>query len=224
LTASTHPAPRAGEGDLSGLRVEDRDYLLIALAEIFALLAEVFLDPEADVKVRFLGILRKCPERCPGLAGLPGALRDLVGHCEAPQDQARSYVRLFLGGSGSSIVQLYESVYTYGTVMVPEVLNDLNALSESEDLGPRSRGSLPPDHLGCELEMLARLLTAVTLAGDPVATERRTAAVRALLSRHLIGFARHFTRRLDAARPHPYYRKAADALVEGVQACALVLG
>jgi TorA maturation chaperone TorD len=213
---------RKGRGSTVELR--ERDSLIASLAEIFTILAEVFLDPEADVKVRLRGLLARCPEDCPGLAGLPGALRGMVDHCEAPQDQAAQYVLLFLHGNGNATVQLYESVHTHGMLMAPEVLDDLNALRDSEDMPPKVRIALPPDHLGYELEILAHLLTEMEREQDPVAQRRKAKAARVLLSRHLIGFARHFMKSLDEARPHPYYRKAGDALVEGLQACTLLLG
>ena len=210
---------RGFDGDNS-----DRHSLITSLAGIFSILSEVFLDPEADVKVRLRGLLARCPEHCPGLAGLPGALRDMVDHCEALQDQAAHYVHLFLHGNGSPTVQLYESVHTHGMLMAPEVLDDLNALRESVNMPPKARIALPPDHLGYELEILAHLLTEMERGQNRKERDRKAKAAQVLLSRHLIGFARHFVRSLEEAGPHPYYRKAGEALVEGLQACTLVLG
>ncbi len=197
--------------------------LLASLSGVFAVLSEVFLEPEADVKIRLAELLNQCPVHCPGLEGLPVALAGMLEHCDPSQRQAVEYVRLFLHGSGNPTVHPYESVYTHGRLMAPECLEDLRALHEAAGIRPRTGVSLPPDHLGLELEFLAYVLERVA---GPAGTEAQgwQTIAETLLRRHLVPFGRHFVRRLEEAKPHLYYACAGEALVHGLHACTLVLG
>lgn len=201
-----------------------REDLIGALSEVFSILSEVFLEPEADVKVRLAGVIGRCPERCPGLDGLPGALASMVEHCGKPQHQAVEYVRLFLHGNGNATVHPYESVFTYNRLMAPECLGDLKALHESAGIRPRKGLTLPQDHLGLELEFLSYILAGFAQAEDAEEQERWRETAGVLLRRHLVPFGRQFVRKLGDARPNPYFASAGDALVEGLHACTLLLG
>ena len=198
--------------------------LVPALSSVFSLLSEVFLEPEADVKVRLGEVLACCPARCPGLEGLPGALRSMMEHCEPPNGQAMEFVRLFLHGNGNATVHPYESVYTHGHLMAPECLDDWRALHEDVGIHPRGDIHVPPDHLGLELEFLAYVLSRIASEEEPAESKRIRAAAETALRRHLVPFSRRFVARLSEARPNPYYASAGGALVEGLHACAIVLG
>jgi len=207
----------------SVLAAGERDLLMPTLSGVFAVLSEVFLEPEADVKVRLAQILAGCPTHCPGLDGLPTALAGMLSHCGPSQIQAMEFVRLFLHGNGNPTVHPYESVYTHGRLMAPECMEDLRALHEAADIRPRAAVSLPPDHLGLELEFLAFVLERI--AEGEVTEERRWRVItETLLRRHLVPFGRHFARRLEEAKPDPYYASAGEALVHALHACTLVLG
>ena len=201
----------------------ERSSLLASLSGVFAVLSEVFLEPEADVKIRLAELLNQCPDECPGLDGLPVALAGMLRHCDPSQHQAVEYVRLFLHGSGNPTVHPYESVYTHGRLMAPECLEDLRALHEAAGIRPRTGVSLPPDHLGLELEFLAYVLERI--AGlDGAEAQAWQVIAETLLRRHLVPFGRHFVRRLEEARPHLYYASAGEALVHGLHACTMLLG
>lgn len=197
--------------------------LLASLARVFAVLSEVFLEPEADIKIRLAELLNQCPAHCPGLEGLPAALAGMLEHCGPSQHQAVEFVRLFLHGSGNPTVHPYESVYTHGRLMAPECLEDLRALHEAADIRPKTGVSLPPDHLGLELEFLAYVLARAT-ESEASEAHRWQGIAETLLRRHLVPFGRHLVRRLEEAKPHLYYACAGEALVQGLHACALVLG
>lgn len=194
-------------------------------ADLFALLAEVFLEPEADVKVRLAALLGRCPDKCPGLESLPAAIRNMLEACEKPRELAVEYVRLFLHGDRLPTIHPYESVHTYGRLMAPECLNDLKQLYDQADIRPKAGMALPPDHLGLELEFLSYVLRNLDEApeGSAEGETWRTLAGH-LLRRHVIPFARVFTRRIENADPHPYFRFASQVLVEALTASVLTLG
>ena len=119
-------------------------------------------------------------------------------------------------------VHPYESVYTHGRLMAPNA----GGLAGS----PRVRGhpaphgvSLPPDHLGLELEFLAYVLERVA-GQDATEAQGWQVIAETLLRRHLVPFGRHFVKRLEEAKPHLYYASAGEALVHGLHACTLLLG
>lgn len=211
-----------GEAVVASAGMEERP-AMPALSCVFAVLSEVFLEPEADVKVRLSEILARCPSYCASLKGLEAALAGMEKHCGPSQSQAVEFVRLFLHGSGNATVHPYESVYTHGRLMAPECMEDLRALHEAADIRPRTGVSLPPDHLGLELEFLAFVLVRAT-ESEASEAQRWQGIAETLLRRHLVPFGRHFVMRLGEARPHPYYAYAGEALVQGIHACALLLG
>ncbi len=198
--------------------------LVPALSSVFSLLSEVFLEPEADVKVRLGEVLAFCPVNCPGLEGLPKALQGMIENCEPPNGQAMEFVRLFLHGNGNATVHPYESVYTHGHLMAPECLDDWRALHEEVGIHPRGTLHVPPDHLGLELEFLAYVLSRIASEGDHAESQRVRAAAETALRRHLVPFSRRFVARLSGAGPSTYYASAGAALVEGLHACVIILG
>jgi len=200
------------------------DTLLPALSSVFSLLSEVFLEPEADVKVRLGEVIASCPAECPGLEGLPEALHRMMENCESPNGQAMEYVRLFLHGNGNATVHPYESVYTHGHLMAPECLDGWRTLHEAVGIRPRGDLHIPLDHLGLELEFLAYTLSRLAAEADPEELERLRTAAETALRRHLVPFSRRFVARLTEARPSPYFAGAGVALAEGLHACALLLG
>lgn len=199
------------------------DPLLLPLSEVFGLLSEVFLEPEADVKARLAAVLGRCPERCPGLDGLPGALRSMMEHCGPSHDQALEFVRLFLHGNGNRTVHPYESVYTHGQLMAPECLESWKALHGEVGIHPRADLRVPPDHLGLELEFLSYALTRFHAEPEPRTRASLGAAAATALRQHLIPFSRMFVGRLTEAQPSPYYANAGRSLVEALHASTLLL-
>ncbi len=207
----------------SGRDDADRRQVIGALAELFDLLGEIFLEPGSDAGGRIAGLARRCPADCAGLRGLPAALADMDGAREAREPLSVAYAGLFLHGDGRATVHLYESVHTQARLMAPECLDDLKALHDAADVRPRGGPGVSPDHLGMELEFLSFLLANLGEAGTPDEQRRWTTLARTLLQRHLAPFGRLVAGRLEGAEAHPYYRAAARALVEGLHACAILL-
>lgn len=198
--------------------------MIVPLSGVFGLLAEVFLEPEADVKQRLASVIAQCPGDCPGVESLPGALGAMMDHCGSSQDQAQEFVGLFLHGNGHSTVHPYESVYTHGRLMAPECLDAWQALYKDVGIHPRSGLHIPPDHLGLELEFLAYVLGQLHIEQDPEVLSRLQEAARKSLRQHLVPFSRLFVGRLSEAEPGPYYASAGRALAEALHACAILLG
>ena len=218
-SAARHPGRPARfcrKGDAVDVRPE-------TLAEVSALLSDVFLDPEADVKVRLKTILAT-------LAGdearpLKGHLQEMFTACAQSSVQAAEYVRLFLHGDRGPTVHPYESVHTRGRLMDPECLEDLRSILREADVRLRPDLSIPPDHLGLELEILAYLLAGSK--GRPpsgAGSEPRADLLRRLLGSHLLPFAQGFVPKLQAAAPHPYFGAAGEALGDLLALCSRLAG
>lgn len=200
----------------------DKDQLLLALSDVFSLLAEVYLEPEADTVSRAATLVGICPETCRDMAGLPDALRGLIEHRGPAQQQAVEYVRLFIHGTSNATIHPYESVFTHGRLMDPECLSDLRRLHGEAGLHPRPEVHLPPDHLGLELEFLSYLVGQAASAPDGEAAHWKGLAEE-LLRHHLVPFVRRFAGKLLESRPSPYFASAGHALVEALHACVLLL-
>jgi TorA maturation chaperone TorD len=104
--------------------------------------------------------------------------------------------------------------------MAPECLEDLRSILREADIRLRPDLSIPPDHLGLELEILAYLLAGLNDQPPAGAGAGPWAnLLRRLLGSHLLPFAHDFVPKLEAASPHPYFGAAGAALRELLALC-----
>jgi len=193
------------------------------LSEVSVLLSEVFLDPETDVKLRLQAVLTALSGE--GARPLKKRLQEMFAACVEPGLQAAEYVRLFLHGDRGPTVHPYESVQTGGRLMAPECLEDLRFILREADIRLRPELSIPPDHLGLELDLLAQLLARWEAQPKPGGEAGpRTDLLRRLLGSHLLPFAQAFVPKLAAASPHPYFSAAGTALQELLALCSSLAG
>lgn len=177
---------------------------LALLADLAQILAEAFLEPDADLKEGLGHLLEDNPS-----PSLSEPLSRMVRHALPPQDQPVEYARIFLHAQGTDTVHLFESVQARGHHMAPEVLEPLKAIYDAADISLQEDLSIPPDHLGLELACLSYLLGQV-IEGD--LSERdalRDLALR-LIWDHLRPFVLAVSEQLAQVSPHPYYRAASD--------------
>ena len=190
-------------------------------AELFALLSEAYLEPEADVGRRAASLAEDA-DSASGHHGaaLRSALAGMAECRESPVERGTEFVRLFLHGAGNATAHPYESVHRFGRLMAPECLSALSELYEEAQIHPRADLSVPPDHLGLELECLAYALA--NLGGAPAGSpeQRRWADLAfRMVSEHLEPFAANFSQKVEAAAPSPFYHWAGEALGLGLGAC-----
>ena len=186
--------------------------VLESLAGVIELLSEVFLDPEADVKLR----ARALADDASLPAGLREALRELAEASGNPREQSVEYVRLFLHGTTGATVHPYESVQLKGRLMDPDVLGNLKALFARADIRPRADLAMPPDHIGLELELLGYLLRCARTGG----AEETEALARDFMAAHVAPFSAALAAALDGAEPGRYYGTAGKVLLEAVTAAS----
>ncbi len=192
---------------------------LIEFAELFEILSEVYLDPEADVRLRMAALAGRFPADEPDLAALRPDLEGLAALGDDPRRLAVEYVRLFMHGTTNQTVHPYESVQSRGRLMDQECLQDLRQLFDRADVRPRDDVAMPPDHLGLELEFMAFALgNLARSAGDEHSREHWRTIAEGMLNGHLMPFVRNFAVRLEEAEPEPYYRLACRLMVSGLGA------
>src|SRR5512146_560425 len=133
---------------------------LALLADLAQILAEAFLEPDADLKEGLGQLLDGGPS--PSLASPLGRM---VSSTLSAQDQPVEYARLFLHAKDTDTVHLFESVQARGHLMAPEVLGPLKAIYDEADISLQEDLGIPPDHLGLELSCLGYLLGQV-IEGD----------------------------------------------------------
>lgn len=192
-------------------RGKNKDSRITALARLFAVLAQLFLEPEVEMQQEFRTLAGDLP------ASLNADLRAMIPSHENGRSLGAEYVRLFLRGTESRTVHLYESVYRSGKIMDQDVLAGLRRLYEEAEIRPRPDLSLPPDHLSMELNCLAHCLA--RLHDDSGATGPWDRLTHELLGQHLRPFAQALCARLKEAAPHTYYHHAALALSGALQYC-----
>jgi TorA maturation chaperone TorD len=177
---------------------------LALLADLAQILAEAFLEPDAELKEGLEELLAEEPE--PALA-IP--LGRMVAHTIPPQEQAVEYARLFLQAKDTDVVHLFESVQARGQQMAPEVLEPLQAIYDEAEISVQEDLAIPPDHLGLELACLSFLLGQI-IEGDP--TERGTFKDLAhrLIRTHLQPFANSVAGQLAEVDAQPYYSAASE--------------
>ena len=176
---------------------------LALLADLTQILAEVFLEPEADLNTD-LALLRE-GESSPALAEPMGRM------VENPLDRAAQpveYARLFLHAKDTDVVHLFESVQARGHHMAPEVLGPLKAIYDEADISLQEDLGIPPDHLGLEFACLNFLLVQV-IEGDLTETARFAALAQRLVREHLLPFTQAVAGQLPLVGAHAYYLAAA---------------
>lgn len=191
---------------------------LALLADLAQILAETFLEPDADLKEGLEQLLEGGPE--PALAEPLGRM---IQHSLSREDQPVAYAQLFLHAKNSDVVHLFESVQARGHHMAPEVLGPLQAIYEAADITLQEDITTPPDHLGLELACLSYLLGAVIEGDLAEQASNRDLALR-LIREHLRPFLAQVAEQLPQVPAPPYYQAASDLatalLVESDKALA----
>jgi TorA maturation chaperone TorD len=177
---------------------------LALLADLAQILAEAFLEPDADLKEGLGQLLDGCPG--PSLAS---PLARMVEHALPPQDQPVEYARLFLHAKDTDTIHLFESVQARGHHMAPEVLEPLKAIYDEADITLQEDLGIPPDHLGLELACLSYLLGQV-IEGDLAERVRFVELAQRLLREHLRPFVTVVAEQLPQVQAHPYYQAAGE--------------
>jgi TorA maturation chaperone TorD len=187
-------------------------------SELFEILSEVFLDPEADVKLRLSALAGGLSDDGGVLESLRSPIQEIVRLGDDKRRLAVEYVRLFMHGTTNPTVHPYESVQSRGRLMDHECLQDLRNLFDRADVRPREDVAMPPDHLGLELEFLAFVLG--NLASAPagsISFEHWRSIAADTVESHLLPFGRKIVAHLDEADPDPYYRLSSQVLVAGLE-------
>ncbi len=177
---------------------------LALLADLAQILAEAFLEPDADLKEALEDLLNGDPS--PSLAE---PLARMARNTLALQDQAVEYTRLFLQARDTDVVHLFESVQARGHHLAPEVLEPLGAIYDEADISIQEELSVPPDHLGLELACLSYLLGQV-IEGDLAERQRFAELARRLLGAHLKPLVKVVAEQLPQVSAHTYYLAASD--------------
>ena len=177
---------------------------LAILADLAQILAEVFLEPDADLKEGLDQLLKAGPG--PSLAG---PLDRMAEHALTMQDQAVEYARLFLHAKDTDPVHLFESVQARGHLMASEVLGPLQAIYDEAEISLQEDLAIPPDHLGLELACLSYLLGQV-IEGDLAERTRLVALAQRLLRDHLRPLVASVAEQLPQVAALPYYQAASD--------------
>lgn len=180
---------------------------LALLADLAQILAEVFLEPDADLKDGLGELLQGGPG-----PSLSEPLSRMARHVLPAQDQPVEYARLFLHAQGTDTVHLFESVQARGHHMAPEVLEPLKAIYDAADISLQEDLSVPPDHLGLEFACLSYLLGQV-IEGDLSERDLFRDLARRLLRDHLRPFVQAVSEQLPQVSAHPYYQAASDLAV-----------
>jgi TorA maturation chaperone TorD len=177
---------------------------LALLADLAQILAETFLEPDADLKEGLEELLSDLPS--PALAG---PLRQMVENILPAEEQPVEYARLFLQAKDTDTVHLFESVQARGHQMAAEVLGPLQAIYNEADISVQEDLVVPPDHLGLELACLSYLLGQV-IEGDLAERPRFVELAQRLIRTHLRPFTEQVARQLPQVAAPPYYLAAAE--------------
>ncbi len=187
---------------------------LALLADLAQILAETFLEPDADLKEGLEELLNDLPS--PALAE---PLRQMVETTLSAEEQPVEYARLFLHAKDTDTAHLFESVQARGHQMAPEVLGPLQAIYDEADISVQEDLMVPPDHLGLELACLSYLLGQV-IEGDLAERQRFVELAQRLIREHLRPFTLVVAGQLPKVAAHPYYLATtglADALLSEVE-------
>lgn len=192
---------------------------LAFLAELSEVLAEVFLEPDAELNERLGQLLDSGPG--PSLAG---PLRRMAGAVQDPEAQAVEYARLFMHSREADVVHLYGSVQARGFLMAPEVLGSLKEIYDGADISPQEDLLVPPDHLGLELACLGYLLEQLAEPDlESAERERLRGLARRLIREHMEPLVRAVNTQLPQIQPQAYYLGAAELAQALLQAAGAEL-
>ena len=180
---------------------------LALLADLAQILAEAFLEPDADLKEGLGELLNGGPS--PSLAD---PLRRMAENALASTDQSVEYARLFLHAKDTDTVHLFESVQVRGHHMAPEVLDPLKAIYDEADISLQEDLAIPPDHLGLEFACLSYLLGEV-IEGDLTERARYVELAQRLMRKHLSPLMATVAEQLPQVAAHAYYRAASELAV-----------
>ena len=188
---------------------------LALLAELSETLAEVFLEPGADLNERLGQLLSSGPG-----PSLYAPLRRMADARQDSESQAVEYARLFMHSREADVVHLYGSVQARGFLMAPEILGPLKEIYDGADISPQEDLLIPPDHLGLELACLGYLLEQLedAEAAEPSERERLTALALRLIREHLEPLVRAVATQLPRIQAHAYYQGAAELAQELLKA------
>lgn len=177
---------------------------LALLADLAQILAEAFLEPDADLAEGLGALLDGGPG--PSLAEPLGRMVQSGLEGEA---QAVEYARLFLHAKDTDTVHLFESVQARGHHLAPQVLEPLKTIYDEADISLQEDLAIPPDHLGLELSCLGYLLGQI-IEGDLAERDRFVELARRLIREHLRPFLALVAEQLPQVQAHPYYLAASD--------------
>jgi len=220
----------------------DADTFANARANIYRFLATIFLAPPTD---DLLVRIRAAEFRAAFSEWVDDAQWNGMG-AESLGALVLEYNRLFVV-PGDAYVPLYESVYTdvvdveYSPHMVsgagdaptrvgkllwgPSTVAVEHAYADAGFAVTRAAGE-PPDHLGIELQFLARLCNeqvAAWSANDVPEAIRLQHIEKIFLMTHPLRFVATLRARLDAASAHPFYRASARLCESFLQSSASLL-
>jgi TorA maturation chaperone TorD len=186
-----------------------------ALATVLDLLAEIYLQPDADIREK---TARLADDERLAATELESVASDLRFLGNAPDAELEvEYVRLFLHG-GWGTAHPYESFYRSGQLADEACLDDLESLLAAAGVEPDGH-RVTPDHLGVELDFLALLLAGLA---DEDLDQRECESIRHLAERllldHLTDFVAAFVARVQGAGPDPYHQAATQLLADAVAA------
>ncbi len=184
---------------------------LAPLADLAQLLAEVFLEPDADLTAD----LREALAQLQGEGASQALLAPLTRMTGAGLDLAAQpveYARLFRHALTTDTVHLFESAQARGHLMAPAVIGPLQAIYDAADIAVDEDLVTPPDHLGLELACLSYLLGQV-VEGDLAERAAFVELAQRLLRGHLQPFTAAVAEQLPQVAAHPYYLGAAELAV-----------
>ena len=177
---------------------------LATLADLSQLLAEVFLEPDADLG----DDLGEALAQLQAEGGSPELLAPLARMTGAELDPAAQPVvdaRLFRHALTTDTVHLFESAQARGHLMAPAVIGPLQAIYDEADIAVDEDLATPPDRLS--------YLLGQVVEGD--VTDRATFVALALrlLREHLQPFTAAVAEQLPQVAAQPYYLGAAELAV-----------
>lgn len=141
----------------------------------------------------------------------------ITGGADAEDALRSQYTRLFVG-PGKLVAPPWESVYrsSDGLLFQPSTL-DVRRAFRTQGFEPQALHRMPDDHIGLELDLMAKLAQRAyeaKAAGRNDAVARALDASLAFLQEHLLVWVPRFAEALNQEEAASFYRQAARALCE----------
>lgn len=176
----------------------------------YAFLSRMFLE---EVSEEFLGRMALDPPRVEGSWGKFAAALPSADLASVRTEAAAEYAALFLSMSADPVFP-YESVYTSQTHLMMQQARDKAVAAYRANGFERSDAlNVPEDHVGIELEFMAKLcqkeLDALD-AGDNAAADAARAAQRTFCSEHLLNWVPALCDDLERRAKSDLYRGLAE--------------